>query len=154
MKSFLNRYYGPYNLMFEDYFMQMLTATAPQIVHPLSQFLAYSFQYFDRYLRNKALTNKASQKQSKFVKFHDLDSQLSGPEREIECLPNSPLNKFIVMLPPAHKLQQTMTFSGLRAKLQTKLKMFDSETKHETNVICLNQCYQKGNKSKINQYIR
>ena len=36
--------------MFEDYFMQMLTAIAPQMVHPLSPILAHSFQHFGRYL--------------------------------------------------------------------------------------------------------
>ena len=39
--------------MFEDYFMQMLSATAPQMVHSLILILAYSFQHFDRYLTNK-----------------------------------------------------------------------------------------------------
>ena len=34
---------------------------------------------------------------------------------------------------------------GFMVKLQTKLRMFDSETKHETWVSCLNQCYQKDN---------
>ena len=44
---------SPYNLMFEDYFMQMLSATALQMVHPFSTILAYSFQHFGRYLTNK-----------------------------------------------------------------------------------------------------
>ena len=36
--------------MFEDYFMQMLTATALQMVHPLSPILAYFiFYYLDIY---------------------------------------------------------------------------------------------------------
>ena len=39
--------------MFEDYFMQMLTATALQMAHPFSTISAYSFQYFLRYLTNK-----------------------------------------------------------------------------------------------------
>ena len=39
--------------MFEDYFMQMLTSTAHQMVHSLSPILAYFFQHFDRYLMNK-----------------------------------------------------------------------------------------------------
>ena len=39
--------------MFEDYFMQLLTATALQMVHPHSAILAYSFQHFGRHLTNK-----------------------------------------------------------------------------------------------------
>ena len=39
--------------MFEDYFMQMLTVTAPQMVHPHTPILAYSFQYCGQYLTNK-----------------------------------------------------------------------------------------------------
>ena len=50
---YFNRYYDPYNLMFEDYFMQILTVTAPQMVHPLSPIMAYFFQHFSWYLTNK-----------------------------------------------------------------------------------------------------
>ena len=39
----------PQQCKFEDYFMQMLTATALQIVHPFSPILTYSFQHFGRY---------------------------------------------------------------------------------------------------------
>ena len=53
MKSLFDRTIGPYNLMFVDCFMQMLTATAPQMVHPFSPILTYSVQHFGRYLTNK-----------------------------------------------------------------------------------------------------
>ena len=39
--------------MFEDYLMQILTATVPQMFHPLSSILAYAFEHFCRYLTNK-----------------------------------------------------------------------------------------------------
>ena len=39
--------------MLEGYCMQMLTATALQMAHLLSQIVAYSFQQFGRYLTNK-----------------------------------------------------------------------------------------------------
>ena len=102
--------------MFEDYFMQMLTAIAPQMVHPLSPILPYSFQHFGQYLTNKCFNavfqcvnwsgfvcidmsfNMAPQKKKpKGVKSHDLGGQLTGSERDIKCSPNSPLNKSIVM---------------------------------------------------------
>ena len=41
--------------MFEDDFMQMLTATALQKVYSLSPILVYSFQHFGRYLTIKCL---------------------------------------------------------------------------------------------------
>ena len=89
--------YKPYNLMFEDYFMQM-----PQMLHPLCPILAYSLQHIVRYLTNKffnvvfqcincsglvsiawALT-EPHKKQSKGVKFHNLGGQLTGPVREMK----------------------------------------------------------------------
>ena len=62
MKSLFESMYGQYNLMFEDYFMEMLIATSPQMVHPLSAILAFSLQQFDQYLRINALmlTSNAS----------------------------------------------------------------------------------------------
>ena len=39
--------------MFVDYFMQMLAATAAQMVHPLIPILVYFFQRFGLYLTNK-----------------------------------------------------------------------------------------------------
>ena len=39
--------------MLKDYFMQMLTVTAPQMVRPFSPILPHSFQYFGGYLTNK-----------------------------------------------------------------------------------------------------
>ena len=52
--SFLDpdRDIGHQRLFIEDYFMQMLTATALQMVHPLSPNLAYFFQHLGRHLTN------------------------------------------------------------------------------------------------------
>ena len=100
--------------MFEHYFIQTLTANAPQIVHPVRPISTYSFQHFGRYLTKKCFNvvfqwvnwsghvcidmsfKIAPQKLSKDVKLYDLGGQLAGPEREIKCSANSPLNKSVV----------------------------------------------------------
>ena len=65
---YLNRYYGPYNLMFEDYFIQMLITTALQMVQPLSSILTYSFQHFGRHFTNKCTHWKTTLKHL-FVRY-------------------------------------------------------------------------------------
>ena len=48
--------------MFKDYFIQMLTATAPQVVHPISPILAYPFQHFSNADNIKTLANVEGEK--------------------------------------------------------------------------------------------
>ena len=41
--------------MFEDYSIQILAVTAPQMVHALSTILPYSFQHFGHQLKRACL---------------------------------------------------------------------------------------------------
>ena len=66
--------------------------------------------------------NIAPKKWSKGVKSHDLDGQLTAPEREIKCSPNSPLNKPLlrVLCGMRHHLVETTCHASQAFTFWTK----------------------------------
>ena len=110
---YLKSIFGPCNLMFEDYFMQMLrlylkwSIRLSQFWHTLSIISAGILQINASMLSsNKSIQaglpvqtwalTKPNKKYSKGLKSHNIGGQLPGSECEIKCSSNSPLHKSIV----------------------------------------------------------